>query len=190
MTLRRRAALRGGPAVDIEIAVRLLTQDWRRDLPAVTSLARRAARAALVAELPPALGDRVATAAAEVTVVLADDAMVRRLNRDYRGLDKPTNVLSFGGPDGWHAAPPGAPIGLGDVILARETVAAEATAQGKSMADHASHLIVHGMLHLLGHDHVSDVEAEAMEAVEVRILAGLGIGNPYASGASVVARRA
>ena len=163
-----------------DISVRVLAPAWRKECPAATSLARRAARAALTAALPTALRRRGARGAVEVSIVLADDAVVQRLNRDYRGLDKPTNVLSFGSPDEWRAAPPGGPIGLGDVILARETVAAEAVAQGKSMADHASHLIVHGILHLLGHDHDDDSEAAAMEGVEVDVLAGLGIADPYA----------
>jgi probable rRNA maturation factor len=163
-----------------DISVRVLAPAWRRDVPAAAALVRRAAGAALAGALPPALCRRDARRPVELTVVLADDAVLRRLNRDYRGLDRPTNVLSFGSPDEWRVGPPGAPIGLGDVILARETVAAEAAAQGKSMADHASHLIVHGVLHLLGHDHHDDAEAAAMESVEVEVLAGLGIADPYA----------
>jgi probable rRNA maturation factor len=165
-------------AAKIDIAVRLLAPAWRGDIAAAR--ARRVARAALDAALPAALRRNDAPPV-ELTVVLADDAAVRRLNRDYRGLDRPTNVLSFGGLDGWRAPAPGAPVVLGDVVLARETVAAEAAAQGKSMADHASHLIVHGVLHLLGHDHQTAVETAAMEAIEIGVLSGLGIGNPYAA---------
>jgi len=162
------------------ISVRVLAPAWRRDVPAAATMVRRAARATLAEALHPVLRRRGVRGPVELTVVLADDAILQRLNRDYRGLDKPTNVLSFGGPDEWRAGPPGAPIGLGDVILARETVAAEAAAQGKSMADHASHLTVHGVLHLLGHDHHDDAEAATMESVEVAVLAGLGIADPYA----------
>ena len=164
-----------------DISVRVLAPAWRRDVPAATTLVRRAARAALAEALHSALRQRGARGPVELTVVLADDTVLRRLNRDYRGLDKPTNVLSFGGPDEWRAGALGAPIGLGDVILARETVAAEAAAQGKSMADHASHLIVHGVLHLLGHDHHDAADAAMMESVEVEVLTGLGIADPYAA---------
>jgi probable rRNA maturation factor len=164
-----------------DISVQVLAPAWRKECPAVVALARRTARATLAAALPSALRPRADCGVVEVSVVLADNAVVQRLNRDYRGLDKPTNVLSFGSPDEWRTGPPGAPIGLGDVILARETVAAEAAEQGKAMADHASHLIVHGILHLLGHDHGSDSEAAAMEGVEIDVLAGLGIADPYAA---------
>jgi probable rRNA maturation factor len=101
------------------------------------------------------------------------------LNRDWRGQDKPTNVLAF--PAGMdEAAAPGAPLLLGDVVLAYETVAAEAAAQGKDFAAHLRHLIVHGVLHLVGHDHDEAAAAERMEAVERTILAGFGIADPYA----------
>src|SRR5262245_46940958 len=128
----------------LEIAVRIAHPAWRRELPSAGLLARRAARAALAAALPARLRGK----AAELTLVLTDDAQIRQLNRQYRGFDKPTNVLSFGGPENWRSAAPDTPIILGDVILARETVAVEARSQGKSMADHTSHLIVHGVLHL------------------------------------------
>lgn len=108
----------------------------------------------------------------ELSVVLSDDAQVRTLNRDYRGKDRPTNVLSFPMPAGSGL--------MGDVIFARETLTREADAQGKSFADHFAHLLVHGVLHLQGFDHRDDAEAEAMEAIETRVLAGLGIANPYA----------
>ncbi len=107
----------------------------------------------------------------DVALVLADDAKVMALNRDYRGKAKPTNVLSF---------PADPALGhLGDVVLAYETVRAEAAADEKSFADHACHLVVHGMLHLLGYDHETEAEAEAMEAREREILASLGIADPY-----------
>lgn len=116
---------------------------------------------------------------AELTIVLADDGTVRRLNRQYRGIDKPTNVLSFGGTDGGRKPAPGLPTILGDVVLARETMAAEAAVQGKSIADHAVHLVVHGVLHLLGHDHQAAREADLMEAIEIQVLARLGVADPY-----------
>ncbi|MFZ5725639.1 MAG: rRNA maturation RNase YbeY [Pseudomonadota bacterium] len=120
----------------------------------------------------------------EVGVRLTDDAEVHALNRDFRGKDKPTNVLSFpqvqadllesldNSDDG--------EILLGDIVLARETCAREAEEKGVSLADHATHLIVHGALHLVGYDHMDDVAAAAMETLEVKALASLGIANPYA----------
>lgn len=116
---------------------------------------------------------------AEVGVVFADDALVRALNREHRGRDRPTNVLSF--PLGAPAPMPAddAPLLLGDVVLAFETVCREADEQGKSVADHAAHLLVHGLLHLLGHDHETDCDATEMEALETEILAGLGVADPY-----------
>ncbi|HEY0107701.1 MAG TPA: rRNA maturation RNase YbeY [Rhizomicrobium sp.] len=107
-----------------------------------------------------------------LTILLTDDAQLKALNRDFRGKDKPTNVLSF----------PAAANGdsyLGDVALAYGTTQAEARGAGKRFADHATHLVVHGVLHLLGHDHEGDEEARAMEALEIAILAGLGIADPY-----------
>lgn len=121
---------------------------------------------------------------AELCVVLADDAFVRRLNKTYRGKDKPTNVLSFpladipvaaGGEPLW--SEPLTP--LGDIVLARETIAREAEEQGKSFEDHLAHLSIHGLLHLLGEDHEVDEDAERMENLEREILARLGIADPY-----------
>jgi probable rRNA maturation factor len=111
-----------------------------------------------------------------VSIVLTDDAEQRRLNRTWRGADAPTNVLAFPLAG---AAPPGAPVLLGDVVLAFETVAREAAEQKKPLADHLRHLVVHGVLHLLGFDHRTDTEAAIMEARETEILAGLGVPDPY-----------
>lgn len=121
----------------------------------------------------------------ELAVVLADDRMLRRLNRRYRGVDAATNVLSFAaadapGPGVGQAAPHGTPLELGDVVVALETVRGEAAAQNKPLAHHLSHLVVHGVLHLLGFDHQSEGEAAAMEALEARVLDGLGLPDPYA----------
>ena len=110
---------------------------------------------------------------AELSVALADDATVRRLNRDYRAKDKPTNVLSFPAPHG--------PM-LGDVVIAYETLVREAAEEGISARDHLVHLTVHGLLHLLGYDHETEDEALAMEATETAILSGLGIKDPHAAG--------
>lgn len=122
----------------------------------------------------------------EVSLLLADDALVRSLNRDYRGRDVPTNVLSFaladGAAIGTTAGPRAAvPLLLGDIALAYETIDREAVAQHKRFADHLTHLVVHGTLHLLGHDHEDDGEAAAMERLESEILATLGIADPYAT---------
>ncbi|WP_186395434.1 rRNA maturation RNase YbeY [Stappia sp. TSB10GB4] len=113
---------------------------------------------------------------AELSVVFADDARVRELNRDWRDKDAPTNVLSF--PGGDEDEPPFGPL-LGDIILARETVVREAQALEIAFSDHVTHLVAHGFLHLFGYDHQMEDEAEEMEALERRILAVLGIADPY-----------
>ena len=116
-------------------------------------------------------------AATELSLLFTDDAHVRVLNCDWRGKDKPTNVLSFPAFE----TVPGAPLPpmLGDIALAYETVAAEATLEVKRFEHHLTHLIVHGLLHLLGYDHEAAEEAEEMEALERRILARLAIPDPY-----------
>ncbi len=104
-------------------------------------------------------------------ILLANDSVLRRLNRDFRGLDKPTNVLSF---------PAAAAAYRGDIAIAYGATRREAKAAGKNFADHAAHLVVHGVLHLAGHDHRRSKDAMAMEALEVKILARFGIADPYA----------
>ncbi|MER2604938.1 MAG: rRNA maturation RNase YbeY [Siculibacillus sp.] len=113
---------------------------------------------------------------AELSLLLTDDAHVRVLNRDWRGKDQPTNVLSFPSSDADDEEI--APL-LGDVVVARETLAREAEAEGRAFEDHFAHLLVHGLLHLFGFDHEDDAEAEEMEALETEILTGLGIADPY-----------
>ncbi len=114
---------------------------------------------------------------AELAVMLTDDTGIRALNKDFRGVDKPTNVLSF--PAAAHPAGD-APRMLGDIAIAYETLRREADDEHKPFAHHLSHLAVHGFLHLIGYDHETDDDAEAMEALEVKILAQLGIPDPYA----------
>jgi len=134
-----------------------------------TEIAERAAEAGCAAE-------------AEVALVLSDDAAVRELNRDWRGIDKPTNVLSFATwwDDGCPPPPAaGLPLLLGDLVLARETLLAESAAEAKAPADHFAHLVLHGLLHLLGYDHQDAAAAREMESLEIRLLAEIGIADPY-----------
>lgn len=114
----------------------------------------------------------------EVAVLFTDDASIAEINAEWRGKDKPTNVLSFPAPADM-PVPEGEPRPLGDIVLAHGVIAREAEEQGKTLHDHTAHLIVHGVLHLLGHDHETDMEAEDMERLETSILKGLGISDPY-----------
>jgi probable rRNA maturation factor len=170
----------------VEVAVGIESELWQ-DLPGAEAVATRAAEAAWEgadrSSLFPGLSAGLpAGRVAEISVALADDALVHRLNRDYRGKDKPTNVLSFPllDEEGGMQEGDGAPILLGDVILAHETVAREAREQGKTFEEHVVHLVVHGVLHLLGYDHETDEDAVRMERLEARILDGLGMADPYA----------
>lgn len=115
---------------------------------------------------------------AKATVALTSDARVRALNSQFRGLDKPTNVLSFPSPAGLPTDDDDR-VFLGDIVLAAETVAAEARELGIPPAHHLQHLVIHGLLHLLGFDHQTDAEAERMEALETTLLASLGIADPF-----------
>ena len=161
----------------LEIDVTISCPAWIEAVPEVEAMCRDAARAACEANAaaPPV--------AAEASLVLADDAFVRALNRDYRKLDEATNVLAFTNTDAAGDAGDngalGAPSLLGDVVVAYETAAAEAEAEAKSLADHLCHLVVHGMLHLLGYDHRTAAEADRMESLEVQVLCGLGVASPY-----------
>jgi probable rRNA maturation factor len=148
--------------IDIEIA----DAAWAGALPEIEALARASAEATLASE---------GAAGEGVSLLLADDATLRGLNARFRDQDKPTNVLSF-------PAPQNPERFLGDVALAYGVCAREAQEQGKPLAHHLQHLVAHGVLHLLGYDHMSDAEAEEMEGLERAVLAGLGIPDPYASG--------
>lgn len=156
------------------IAVVFDSEAWRHHIPDVEQRCRRSATAALAA----AAGTGATVRPGETAILLTDDATVRSLNRQYRGIDKATNVLSFA--DDEPAAGGPAHARLGDIALALDTLRTEAADSGISLDDHLCHLIVHGMLHLLGYDHESVAEAESMENLEVEVLATMGIGSPYA----------
>lgn len=175
----------GGPSPtgDAPQAVTLVVEvvrhgDAWNDGPISDDTVALAAQAAFTEALPKG------PAAYEATIVLTDDAEMRELNRTWRSKDAPTNVLSFPaagpviepdiGPDA-----EGETRSLGDIVLARETVMREAVEQAVDFSHHVTHLIVHGVLHLLGYDHGVDAEAEEMEALEIEILSELGIDNPY-----------
>jgi probable rRNA maturation factor len=138
--------------------------------------------------------DAAATAAgavvggAELAILLTDDANIRALNRDWRGIDKPTNVLSFPAAHAPTQDDNSAPPMLGDIAIAYETTRREAETEHKLFANHLSHLAVHGFLHLIGYDHETDDEANVMEDLERQILAKLGIPDPYAEDTHVAAR--
>ena len=136
---------------------------WRRFRGLMPKLKRAAAAAARAAGFRGSYS---------LTLLLSDDRQLKALNRDFRGLDKPTNVLSF-------PAAPNKDKYRGDVALALGVTRREAKASGKSFADHATHLVVHGILHLGGHDHIRARDAKVMEALEIKILGRLGIADPY-----------
>jgi len=159
--------------IDVELAC----AGWTGLCPLAEALARGAAGLAL-ARGTTALG-LAWRGAVELGITLGDAANQQQLNRDYRGLDAPTNVLAFPVWEPGTRLPPGAPVLLGDIALALETVAQEATEQEKPIGDHLVHLTVHGVLHLLGYDHLTQVEATAMESLERSILAELGVPDPY-----------
>jgi probable rRNA maturation factor len=144
------------------IAVVVAEAGWRRFLPRAEALAQRAAAATLACE----------GCEGAVTVLLTDDRELRRLNGAHRGKDKPTNVLSFPHDEGEH---------LGDIALALGVVRREALAAGRRPAAHFAHLVAHGTLHLLGHDHIAVAEARRMEQAEARVMARLRLPNPWHS---------
>lgn len=151
--------------VDIEIE----DEAWTRAEPEAEALAWRAAQAVLDAHED--------IEGQGIVILLADDDSVQVLNRDFRQKDYATNVLSF-------PSPPNPEGQIGDIVLAFGVCAREAAEQGKPLAHHLQHLVAHGVLHLLGYDHQDDAEAQAMEAFEREILAGLDIPDPYAEPAS------
>ena len=155
----------------IEVDVLVEAGDW----PAAAELRRMVGEAV---EGLAAVGG-IGAGASELSVVFSDDVRVRALNAGWRGKDRPTNVLSFPAADTGRSGAALPPM-LGDIVLAFETVAAEARLEGKPLEHHISHLVLHGLLHLLGHDHEETAEAEDMEALERGALARLAIPDPYA----------
>ena len=148
------------------IDISIECEDWAKDAPDIEAVIEQTANASFKAM-------NMDEQDTELSVVLSDDVFIQGLNKQWRGKDKPTNVLSF---------PQDEPALLGDVILAFETVKREAAEQDKPFESHVKHLVVHGILHLLGHDHENDDEAEEMESLEIEILQALGVKNPYESG--------
>lgn len=170
--------------VDIDVVVH--AQRWLDQLPDAEDICRTAALAAVrVVALAAGAADGASAAGcnltgAEACIVLTDDAEIRSLNHAYRGQDKATNVLAFAVRDAPLPDVPGPDGGsLGDVVIAFETAAGEAADDGTPLNWHLSHLVVHGILHLLGFDHQDEGEADEMEGLEIRILAMLGVDDPY-----------
>ena len=161
----------------IRLALEIEDPRWTAALPQVADLLRQAIRLAL-ADLPSD-GRPV-----EVGVRLVDDGTIQRLNRDWRDRDKPTNVLSFPLGDPVPVADADFPWLLGDIVMSFDTVQAESRRDDKAMADHVAHLAIHAALHLIGHDHERDADAERMEAAEVALLARLGVPDPYRESAA------
>lgn len=168
-------------SLKLNVGVTVIDPAWRAAVPPLRSLAEDVTR--------EVFGARAAwrhwpggemTSPVEVSFCFGNDEFVRTLNKKFRGKDTATNVLSFP-PGDKIPAPEGAPFLLGDIVLASGVVMAEARKDGKSMQDHTTHLLVHGLLHLLSFSHEKKDDADQMEALEIEILRNLGIANPYLS---------
>ena len=161
---------------DLRLILEIEEHRWDAALPDVAAVLTQA--------IGLALGEIGAGGRAiEVGVRLVDDGAIRGLNRDWRGRDKPTNVLSFPLGEPGPAPDPALPWLIGDIVMGFETVEAEALRERKPLAHHVAHLAIHATLHLLGHDHAAEPEAEAMEQAEIALLARLGIPDPYSADA-------
>ncbi|HEX5508034.1 MAG TPA: rRNA maturation RNase YbeY [Pseudolabrys sp.] len=150
------------PAIDIQVR----SARWKKEAAAEKTV-RKAVIAAAAA---------LRKSGGEISIVLTDDKTIRALNRDWRGVDGPTNVLSFPAPSGNGRA---GPVPLGDIVIAFETLRRESAEESKPFLHHLSHLAVHGFLHLMGYDHRNDKQAAAMERLERAILALLNVADPY-----------
>jgi probable rRNA maturation factor len=158
--------------MSMEVDINVAAEAWE-SVDGLERLTRDCVEASLAESgAEPAVG-------CEISVTFCDDAEIRELNAEWRGKDKPTNVLSFPTP-----GPLSARLLLGDVVIAYETVAREAAEQEKSLRDHAAHMVIHGFLHLIGYDHETAAEAEEMEGLERRIASRLGLRDPYAGEAA------
>jgi probable rRNA maturation factor len=157
----------------IRIALEIEDPRWSEHLPDAPTLIETAVSLALA-------GVDAGGRPIEVGVRLVDDGTIQALNRDWRGKDKPTNALSFPMGDPGPVIDADFPWLIGDIVMSYDTMLAESERDGKPMAHHVAHLAVHAALHLIGHDHEDEAEAEAMEGLEVALLAGLGIPDPYA----------
>jgi probable rRNA maturation factor len=154
--------------MSVEIDIIVSAEAWE-SLGGLEALARDCVDASLaVSAAKPVEG-------CEISVTFCDDAEIQELNAEWRGKDKPTNVLSFPTPGPLSARPL-----LGDIVIAYETVAREAAEQEKTLREHTAHMLIHGFLHLIGYDHETAAEAEAMESLERRIASRLGLRDPYA----------
>ena len=169
---RSGSMLRPAPRKSPSVAIIVEEPRWRAAIPGLHGQLRRAAKQALK-------GAGVASEGT-ITILLTDDAALKRLNADFRGRDRPTNVLSF-------PAAPNPENHLGDIAIAYGVTAGEAREAKKRFSDHATHLAVHGVLHLLGYDHETAATAKVMEPLEVAVLSELGIADPYAVRAMEVA---
>jgi probable rRNA maturation factor len=163
-------------ATQITIDINCNLDRWHEAIPCVEALIEKTCKAAI-----NAAGIGKFAKVIEVSVMLAGDDFVHDLNKQYRGKDKPTNVLSFPAEEFTAGDYAGVEefVMLGDIAIALETIEREAEEQGKDIKDHLCHMVVHGTLHLLGYDHIDDLDAEEMEGLEVKILDEMGIGNPY-----------
>ena len=171
-------------SLHIAVYIKIETQEWLEKLQRVEELCHVAARLAVLEggahQLAPSETD------IELTIVLTDDVVVQTLNRVYRGEDKPTNVLSFALLEKQDFLIPGEGLALGDIVIALQTTLREASEQSIPLTDYFCHLVVHGALHLLGYDHQENGAAEAMERLEDRVLALLGVENPYDTDVSTI----
>jgi probable rRNA maturation factor len=162
------------PMAPLRVALEIEDPRWVSALPDAGALLEQAIALALT-DIPSE--GRII----EVGVRLVDDGTIQALNRDWRGRDRPTNVLSFPLGDPGPVGDPDFPWLVGDIVMSFDTVTAESIRDGKPLNHHVVHLAIHATLHLIGHDHEDEAEAEAMEAAEVKLLASLGIPDPYLS---------